>query len=110
MSTINTWEVWFASFPFEDSRETKDRPVIVLNVEPLEVLSVKVTSHNVRNRDRFDIPIVKWVEAGLRQPSTARISKTIYLDVNSFKRKIGSLHNDDKTQIMNTYMDYINSI
>lgn len=55
----------------------KDRPVIVINVEPLEVLSIKVTSHNLRAADDFDTPILKWREVNLKQESVARISKTI---------------------------------
>ena len=37
---MKEWEVWFAEFPFEeDAAVVKKRPVIILNVETLEVLS-----------------------------------------------------------------------
>ena len=64
---------------------TKKRPVIILNAEPLEVLSVKVTSQQTRTADN-------WQYAGLLKPSAARISKTMFLDKDKFDVKIGTLH------------------
>ncbi|MFA9465601.1 MAG: type II toxin-antitoxin system PemK/MazF family toxin [Velocimicrobium sp.] len=107
---INQWDLWFADFPFEDSNQSKDRPVIVLNVDPLEVLSVKITTHNVRDMDTYDTPITKWREAGLKQESIARISKTTNLTQDKFRRKIGVLHNDDTMEIMKKYVEFINEI
>jgi len=41
---INPGEVWFVNFPLEeDSATFLSRPVVVLDVDTLEVLSVKVT-------------------------------------------------------------------
>ena len=105
---MRIWEVWFADFPYEeDATVTKNRPVIILNVEPLEALSVKVTSHNVRANDKYDIPIQHWKSAGLNKESIARISKTIYLDKQNFTQKIGTLHDDDKVTIFTKYIEYI---
>lgn len=106
---INQWDLWFADFPFEETVGSKDRPVIVLNVEPLEVLSVKITSHDLRDADEFDTPILKWREAGLKQESVARISKTQKLTSDKFRRKIGILHKDDRLPIMKKYIEYIQS-
>ena len=98
---MKIWEIWFAKFPFEeDPSIEKERPVIILNVDPLEVLSVKVTSHKIRNEDEYDIAIEHWQEAGLRKPSVARISKAMFLDNNKFEYKIGTLHDDDKVSIL----------
>jgi hypothetical protein len=105
---INQWDVWFAEFPFEDTSGSKDRPVIVLNVEPLEVLSVKVTTHAIRNSDEFDIPISRWSESGLKGPSVARVSKTTNLSTDNFRRKLGVLHEDDREPIMRSYINFIN--
>ncbi|MDO4562234.1 MAG: type II toxin-antitoxin system PemK/MazF family toxin [Clostridia bacterium] len=85
---MRVWELWFADFPYEeDNTIVKSRPVIILNVEPLEVLSVKVTSQQSRNSDKYDMPIVHWQYAGLKKPSVARISKTMFLDKNNFTKK-----------------------
>ena len=105
---MRVWEIWFAEFPYEEDRSIlKNRPVVILNVEPLEVLSIKVTSHDVRDADRYDTPIQYWSEAGLDKPSIARISKTMFLDRQNFKHKIGTLHDDDKVSILTKYTDYL---
>ena len=107
---MNQWEVWYARFPFEeDASIIKERPVIILNVETLQCLSVKVTSHQIRNNDEFDTPITNWKEAGLTKPSVARISKTMNLTKDKFTRKKGILHKDDRTIIMQRFADFVNS-
>ena len=105
---MRVWEIWFANFPYEeDSSIEKARPVIILNVDPLEVLSVKVTSHDVRDADEYDVEIIHWQQAGLKKPSVARISKAMFLDVGKFKYKIGTLHNDDKVSVLTKYTEYL---
>lgn len=108
MRTLKMWEIWFANFPFDDSDVKKKRPVIVLNIEPAEVLSIKVTSHNARNDDKYDVAIEKWEEAGLDRPSVARISKSMILIKDEFIHKIGTLHTNDQTNIMMKYIQFIN--
>lgn len=108
---MRVWEIWFAEFPYEeDALIVKSRPVVILNVEPLEVLSVKVTSQDIRDNDKYDTPIIHWQEAGLNKPSVARISKTMLLDKHKFKHKIGTLHNDDKVSILIKYTEYLKEI
>ena len=105
---MKIWEVWFADFPFEEDQTiVKKRPVIILNIEPLEVLSVKVTSKQMRVEDKYDTPIVHWQYAGLKKPSVARISKTMFLDKGKFKLKIGTLHDEDKVSILTKYTQFL---
>lgn len=101
------WELWYANFPFEDKNISKDRPIIVLSVQPLCVLSIKVTSHEVREADKYDVPITHWQEAGLKHESVARISKTVSLDNSKFRRKIGELHKDDIDIILENYVQFL---
>ena len=97
-------------FPLEeDSTRFLPRPVIVLNVETLEVLSVKVTKTDPRTEDNYDTPIVFWQKANLRFKSTARVSKTTNINKSQFKRKIGSLHPDDLIIIQNLFRAFIQS-
>lgn len=105
---MQEWEVWFAKFPYEEDASTeKSRPVIILSVEPLKVLSVKVTSHSQREYDEYDVPIEKWKETGFDRPSIARISKTIYLTSNKFDWMLGKLLPEDIGAITNAYMKFI---
>jgi mRNA-degrading endonuclease toxin of MazEF toxin-antitoxin module len=108
---INIGEVWFVHFPLEeDSTQFLPRPVVVLDVETLEVLSVKVTKTEPRNYDEYDTPIVYWQEAKLRFKSTARVAKTIYLPKSMFQHKIGDLHPDDLSEIQTIFQRFIENI
>lgn len=110
MARMQQWEVWYADFPYEEKDGSCDRPVIVLNIEglqPIVLLSVKVTKHEVRDNDKYDTPINKWKEAGLAQPSVARISKTIQLTEDKFRRKIGNLQPEDILTISARYIDFV---
>ena len=92
----NKGEVWFVEFPLEeDSSQTINRPVVVLDENTLGVLSVKITKHLPRVEDPYDTPILYWKEANLRLASTARVSKVFLLTPDSFIFKIGDLHHDD---------------
>lgn len=110
MARMQQWEIWYADFPYDDKDESSDRPVIVLNIDglqPVVLLSVKVTKHEVRDNDKYDTPIQKWQEAGLKQPSVARISKTIQLSEDKFRRKIGVLQPEDIMTIGARYIDFV---
>lgn len=105
---MNQWEVWTAVFPYEDDpKKFKKRPVIIIDVESLKVLSVKVTHHEKRVYDDYDVPICKWKEIGLKQPSVARVSKTIYLTKDKFDRCIGKLLVDDVKPIYEKFIKFI---
>lgn len=107
---MKAWEVWYAKFPYEENHnEVKFRPVIVLDADTLEVLSVKVTSHEIRDEDPFDTPIKYWKECGLKKPSVARVSKTMILTSDRFDNKKGELHSEDQNAITKAYMDFVNS-
>lgn len=50
--TIQEGEVWFVEFPLEENPDvTINRPVVVLDVDELKVLSVKITKHTPRKED-----------------------------------------------------------
>lgn len=104
---MRAWELWYADFPFEDKPKSKDRPVIIINTNPLCVLSIKVTGQEVRMNDKYDTPIKYWQEAGLSKPSVARISKTMSLSNDKFRRKIGDLHIDDIDTVLKTYLQFL---
>lgn len=107
---MNVWEVWFALFPYEENPDVlKPRPVIVLDTQTFEVLSTKVTSHNERDEDPYDVPILHWKESGLKHKSVARVAKTIQLDKDKFKYKIGTLKEEDQKRIEEAYIKFISN-
>ena len=88
------WDIWYASFRFDNSTETKERPVVVLSENPSFVLALKVTSSGLINQTH-DYIITKWQEAGLTKPSVVKTNQRLPLADVDFKHKIGSLHKDD---------------
>lgn len=104
---MKTGEVWQVNFPYEDDiNKSKPRPAIILDIddEMLEVLSIKVTTH--KPRDEYDIPIFKWKETNLPEPSYARVSKVQLLKKESFIRKFGELDILDFKNIVQAFKKY----
>ena len=95
-------------FPLEeDNSQTINRPVVVLDENTLGVLSVKITKHQPRVDDPYDVPILYWQEANLRLASTARVSKVYLLSKESFIFKIGNLYPEDIERIEEMYQKYL---
>lgn len=108
MGSFKEGEVWFVGFPLEeDDTQIINRPVVVLDEDKLEVLSVKVTKHKVRSADPYDTPILYWQQANLRLASTARVSKVMNLQPEDFIFKIGDLHPDDLDRIEELYIHFM---
>lgn len=106
--TIQEGEVWFVEFPLEENPDvTINRPVVVLDVDELKVLSVKITKHTPRKEDPYDTPIVYWKEAKLNFESTARISKTYSLNKDAFIFKIGTLDTRDMDKVSDLYIKFV---
>lgn len=102
-------EVWAIDFPYEDDpTQSKVRPCIILDINDdectLEVLTIKVTTHD--SRDDYDVPIFKWKEANLPEPSFARVSKTNIFRQNDFLKKYGELHVVDFKNIVSKFIEY----
>ncbi|MFZ5634293.1 MAG: type II toxin-antitoxin system PemK/MazF family toxin [Bacillota bacterium] len=105
---VTEGEIWLADFPLEEDPDKYiSRPVIVLHISGADVLSVKVTKHGPGRGDPFDTPLIHWREAGLNFSSTARISKTMFVDISQFSRRLGTVHPADLKVIQDVYMAYI---
>lgn len=119
-NNIQPQEVWYVNFPYEENPNiVKPRPVIVLGqtkdgltvagLQEESYLSVKVTGHSVRDSDEYDTVIVKWKEANLKKESVARVSKTMNLPKSQFLNKIGFADDGDFENILNKYLELIES-
>jgi len=96
---MKIFDIYSYRFKFEDSNQSKIRPVIILKNNRV----AKITTHSVR--DSKDYRIHKYKEAGLRKPSTIRFSKTINLNTRDLSKYIGHLHNDDIEIINKIYLN-----
>lgn len=90
MGKAQPWEIWLAYVAFEESDGGKERPVLVLEDGTVYVIALMITSHEQRNMyGEYDV--VKWQSAGLRKPSTIRITRKLMLSEEDLISKIGDL-------------------
>ena len=101
-------EIWYARFPLEeDSSKFIERPIIIADVSLPNLAVIKITKHDPRESDPYDVPIIRYKEAGLKHPSTARISKAIIIDVSQVDNKKGALHSLDYENIFDTLNSFL---
>lgn len=94
-------DVWLADVLFKDTRQIKQRPVIIVGNElalDVDVIIAPVTSQRPRNQ--FDVVLEYWEEVGLLKPSVARTSKIISVHGSELKRYIGGLHKHDIERVL----------
>jgi hypothetical protein len=107
MKKYELGEIRYAHFPLEeDASKYIDRPVVIILAETPDVLVIKLTKTSPRGNDPFDIPIKNYKASGLKYPSTARISKTVTLDESQILGKIGNLHPDDLSIILQKLIEF----
>ncbi len=92
---MKKWEIWFADAPFDNGRESKVRPVLVLKVNGRMISTFKITSREPRTRFPAEYSIIHWAEAGLYKPSTIRGSEVLEIERSRFMDKVGSLQDED---------------
>jgi mRNA-degrading endonuclease toxin of MazEF toxin-antitoxin module len=100
-------DVCYAHFPLEENNSKYiDRPVIIVVAEEPEVTIIKVTKTAPRKNDPYDVPIQHFKDAGLKYPSTARVSKVITVDDSQILSKVGQLHVDDLEKIIQKLIEF----
>lgn len=98
--TVKQGDVIVTKVFFPDTGEYKMRPVVVVaNDKAIDLYAASVAVTSQAARDEFDVPIEYWKEAGLHQPSVARVSKPLTIHLPSSK-KIGTLHPHDLERVL----------
>lgn len=98
MIEIEQWDVWWAAVKYEDSDESKIRPVVILDCNNAVCIDVaKVTTH--KPRDLFDHQITDLESCGLHRASTIRLDKKIPISESQLKSKLGKLSKADIFQL-----------
>lgn len=96
-------EVWFIELD-------KIRPVVIVSKENLvaEVDHLIATVTTAKTRNEYDVPLHYWEEAGLDRPSLVRCYKLNTVHNAELLFKVGELHEDDFTNVMEKIRDYFN--
>ena len=98
---MRRWDIYWAECPFEDdSSKSKLRPVLVLKPGEVYVLSLKMTSHQVRENDDFDYALQHWREVNLYCETVVRVGKLSQIPLDAFHEYIGRIHADHAIQII----------
>jgi mRNA interferase MazF len=96
--TIQAGEFWLANIVFTDGSGWKRRPVLVLWVDGLDVVVAAVTS--AVPRTSTDVTLDDWRSAGLRVPSTVRLSRLDCLEQSLFFARLGVISDEDAQRIL----------
>ncbi len=94
--SVTKWDIYLANVPYEEIAQAKIRPVIVLDDQTVLVDCLKMTSKPPRPGE---YELQQWQAAGLKKPTTVRISKRLALSNTAFIKRIGSLQPVDIIEI-----------
>ena len=94
---IQPGDFWVADIPFTSGSGSKKRPVLVLWLDGLDAVVAAVTS--AAPRSPTDVPLADWRLAGLRLPSTVRLSRLDCLEQALLIHKLGAISAADARQV-----------
>jgi mRNA interferase MazF len=95
--TLQAGEFWLADIPYTSGAASKVRPVLVLWLDGLDVVVAVVTTASPRTLT--DFALADWKSAGLRAPSTVRLSRLDCLEQSLLFHRLGALAASDAQQI-----------
>lgn len=98
-------EIWLADIPFTSGAASKLRPVLVLWVDISDVVVAAVTSAAARSV--ADVALQDWSAAGLRVPSTVRLSRLDCLEGILLRRRLGVVSQADAQRLKQRWADQI---
>jgi mRNA interferase MazF len=105
MMTVRAGEVWLADIPFTHGGVSKVRPVLVLWLDGMDAVVAVVTS--AAPRTPSDVPLTNWLAAGLRVPSTVRLSRLDCLEQSLLFRRLGAIGAADAQQLKSAWDLYV---
>ena len=105
MTNPQPGEIWLANISFTNGLQSKLRPVLVLWLDANDLVAAAVTS--AFPRSSTDVPLRGWDSAGLRVPSTVRLSRLDCLEQTLLQRKLGVLTGEDAVRIRQTWVTHV---
>jgi mRNA interferase MazF len=99
--TIQPGELWLAEIRYTDQTASKKRPVLVLWLDGLDAVVAVVTT--AAPRSATDVALSDWQAAGLRKPSTVRLSRLDCLEQSLLLYQLGRLTPADALRLRTTW-------
>lgn len=105
-TTFRRGRVIVVNVPFSDASGAKPRPALVVSPETFHRRLPDLLVCPISSQPRFhrhpgvgDHPLRDWRAAGLRHPSTVRVSKLLAMDKQIIKRVLGTLSREDVRRV-----------
>lgn len=105
MEHYSIGDIWWIDFPFDDNRNEKHRPAIIIDDDTMAIVAIGVTSKDKMRP--LDIEITDWREAGLNKPSWARIDKYVRIAEWRLLKKAGHLSDYDFIKIAQLFAEHL---
>lgn len=107
--TYKTWDVILVPFPFTNLSRVKKRPALIISPDSYnsdrDVIILFITSNIHAYPKPGDHLIEFWQESGLPKPSMTKM-KFATIATTIIDKKIGSLHNSDRSAIKEKMRDF----
>ena len=101
MSSAVTFGVYTAKFPFLENDKEKIRPIIVVS-KPYgryNIVTVVPVSAST-GQEEVDIKLLEWLQAGLIEPSIARVHRLSTLLQSELTSQLGTLSEKDQANLL----------
>jgi mRNA-degrading endonuclease toxin of MazEF toxin-antitoxin module len=105
-TTYRRGEVVVVKVPFTGLGGAKLRPALVVSAEAFHRKLPDLIVCPISSQPRFfrtpgigDQSLRRWKTAGLRHPSTARLSNLLAVEKKTIKRTLGALHMEDLRRV-----------
>ena len=105
-TTFRRGQVVVVEVPFSNHSGVKPRPALVVSAEHFHQKLPDVIVCPISSQPRYyrrpgpgDHPLKNWRVAGLRHPSTVRISRVLAVDKLIMRRLLGTLSQDDLAKV-----------
>jgi hypothetical protein len=98
MMKIYAWEVWLACVVFDDGRNMKKRPIVILDEDSNYITAIELTSRPPKYADEFILS--DWMRVGLKYQSTVKMNNIVRLPRQLLIHKIGDLGLTDIQEIL----------
>jgi mRNA interferase MazF len=112
MTTYSRGRVIVVEVPFSDLSRTKRRPALIISSEGFHGDLPDVIVCPISSRPRYferpgpgDLPLQHWKRAGLRYPSTARVSKVVSVSKKTIARGLGRVASHDLQRVEDTFRE-----
>ena len=93
------WEIWLVNMPFDEGIGSKPRPALVIDTKGNCLVVGKMTKHPPRPEYQYEYQMIDWKGAGLRVPTTLRLSKIALLHESSFIHQLGYIQPIDQINV-----------